>query len=116
LLTHVLLRAVEFAVAPEYDFTRSTSAQYRHSDYKVNTDPSRDGGKSTIKKWSPSSHGEVYGPLRSIRQRLDYSYHVNYSKKRQLWQDQLISVRQIRKQSLWQILPRKYDEKDGLAP
>ena len=96
--------AIEFAVAKDYDFTRSTSAQYRHPDYVVTTDRSRDGGRSGAKKWSPTSHGEVYGPLRSIRQRLDYSYHVNYSKKRQLWQDQLISnvvVRTVQQQRPW---------------
>jgi hypothetical protein len=94
-------------VAKEYDFSTSTSAQYRHPEYVVDRSSKaspRDFGRSSTKKWSAAAHGELYGPLRQIRQHLDYSYHVNYSRKRQMWQDQLVSnvcVRTAQQQRPW---------------
>ena len=95
--------AIAFSVARDYDITRSTTAQYRHPDYVIDRE-TRDGGRSSVSKWSAAAHGELFGPLRAIRRRLDYSYHVNYSQKRQLWQDQLVSnvvVRTAQQQRPW---------------
>jgi hypothetical protein len=35
-------------------------------------------------------HREFYGPYAGIRARVDYSYHTNYTKERQEWQDRAI--------------------------
>ena len=102
-----MLPQIAFSVAENFSFKASTSAQYRHPDYLI--DNTRqvwpgDVGRSSIKKWSAAAHGELYGPFRQLRQRLDYSHHVNYSRKRQMWQDQLVSnvcVRTVQQQRPW---------------
>eukprot|EP00501_MAST-03F_sp_TOSAG23-6_P002591 GSMAST32.ASY1.ANO1.2732.1 assembled CDS len=55
-----------FKVMPNYDYTKSTAVNYKSGDKTF------------------------HGDFASIRKKLDYSYHVNYCKKRQLWQDAVI--------------------------
>jgi len=56
-----------FNICRSYDYTKSTNENYGIEDE------------------------EFYGRYRSIRDTLDYSYHTNYTKKRQLWQDEVVS-------------------------
>jgi len=56
----------EFKVSPDYDYTKDTSENYKQDDLKF--------------------HGE----FKDLRSRVDYGYHNNYTKKRQLWQDGIV--------------------------
>jgi len=56
-----------FTVRKVYDYTKSTNENY--------------GMK----------HKKFWGKYVSIRESLDYDYHTNYTKKRQLWQDEVVS-------------------------
>ena len=47
-------------------------------------------GTSLTKQYDPILHGELYGDFIDIRRTIDYSWHTNYSKARQLWQDQVV--------------------------
>eukprot|EP00941_MAST-03F_sp_MAST-3F-sp1_P001119 g1119.t1 len=59
----------DFQVSPTYDYSKSTSDNYAMSD--------------------PNCM-DFYGDFVSARRKLDYDYHVNYTKERQLWQDAII--------------------------
>lgn len=55
-----------FVVAKDYDFTKSTTDNYR------------------------SQAASFSGPFADIRSSLDYSYHAHYTEARQRWQDQAV--------------------------
>jgi len=55
-----------FVTTPSYDYSKPTFENYREDNLKF------------------------HGSFRKIRELRDYGYHVNYSKERQLWQDQAI--------------------------
>mmetsp|Transcript_36464 Transcript_36464/g.65554 ORF Transcript_36464/g.65554 Transcript_36464/m.65554 type:complete len:657 (+) Transcript_36464:36-2006(+) len=55
-----------FKISDKYDYRKSTNDNYRADGLKF------------------------YGEFAEIRQGLDYSYHVNYTKERQEWQDHAI--------------------------
>ena len=63
--------ASEFRVPKRYDYNKSTSDQY-------GLDP------------DPVTGHTFYGEFKDIRADMDYSYHNNYTKDRQLWQDAVI--------------------------
>ncbi|KAJ9440964.1 hypothetical protein DIPPA_00440 [Diplonema papillatum] len=58
--------AIDWVIPPCYDYRKDTAAVYASSDHKV------------------------YGQYAEIRKKLDFIYHGNYSKERQLMQDVLI--------------------------
>lgn len=69
-----------------FDYTVPTHLAHRHPTYAA------DGreGLSSVAQYDPAVHGEVYGDFADIRKTFDYSWHVNYSRDRQLWQDTLV--------------------------
>lgn len=70
-------------VPQDYDYAVPTSEAYIHSGYLA------DGGQGTslTSTYDLRRHGEVYGEFATIRRKLDYSWHTNYSPQRQAWQD-----------------------------
>ena len=86
-------KEIKFTVPPDYDYEVATCEQYCHRDYvRENGDsPWEQDGRSSVSEWSQQEHGPLYGKYRNIRRMCDYSYHVNYSEERQLWQDQLLA-------------------------
>jgi len=56
----------EFTVSPDYDYTKDTSENYKKDDLIF------------------------HGAFKDLRSRVDYGYHNNYTKKRQLWQDEIV--------------------------
>ena len=74
-------------VPPGYDFSVPTYIAHRHEKYKGGSS----WGTSTVSKYSPDVHGSLVGEFAHIRKTLDYSWHTNYSEKRQLWQDSLVN-------------------------
>lgn len=77
---------IRFQVCGNYDFSVPTYLAYRHADYVVE----KDDGTSSSSIHDPVRHGEVYGEFADIRRGLDYSWHSNYSRERQMWQDQVV--------------------------
>jgi hypothetical protein len=61
-------RVQQFDIPADFDFSKSTNDNYANDDIT-----------------------EFVGIFSDIRETLDYSYHVNYTPKRQLWQDTVIS-------------------------
>ena len=43
------------------------------------------------RRFDKALHGTFQGPFAETRQRLDFSYHVNYSLERQRWQDAIVA-------------------------
>ena len=58
-----------FATPEGYDYTKSTNDNYR----------------------APPGDRTFFGEYQDIRATLDYSYHVNYTEQRQLWQDRAVN-------------------------
>jgi len=75
------------ATAPEnYDYEVPTYIAYRHPDYVVDTPT----GTCLTQQYDMHLHGLVHGEFAEIRRTLDYTYHTNYTLKRQEWQDQVV--------------------------
>lgn len=64
-----------YMVPPGYNFSRPTN------------DPEFNYGSTST---------DFYGPFREVRERLDFSYHGNYTRQRQLWQDTVVGSLIIR--------------------
>eukprot|EP00929_Paragymnodinium_shiwhaense_P121327 TRINITY_DN93518_c0_g1_i1.p1 TRINITY_DN93518_c0_g1~~TRINITY_DN93518_c0_g1_i1.p1 ORF type:complete len:743 (+),score=111.75 TRINITY_DN93518_c0_g1_i1:76-2304(+) len=75
------------SVAADYDFTEPTTEAYAHEDYLVEASTNR----SCFKTYDAKQHGELYGVYAGIRTKLDFTYHVNYTERRQAWQDRMVS-------------------------
>ena len=58
---------LDFEVAADYDFTKSTNDNYKESDTS-----------------------KLHGDFVEIRKHTDFSYHINYTKERQFWQDRVV--------------------------
>jgi len=65
-----------------YNFGSSDPRRIEHRSY--------DYTKSTNENYGVDEL-VFYGKYRDIRRRMDYTYHTNYTKARQLWQDAIIS-------------------------
>lgn len=75
-----------WTVAADYKYEEPTSLAYRHPDYKA-----KEGGvTSGVSAHRADLHGEVYGMFAEIRRTVDYSWHSNYTRQRQAWQDELV--------------------------
>lgn len=81
-------RDQRFNVASVYDFNKHTCNAHKHPDYKVD----KPDGTNFLNRFDPAVHGEVYGEFADIRRKFDYSWHTNYSKERQEWQDHIIDA------------------------
>jgi hypothetical protein len=75
----------EFIVSADYDCTKSTSDKYQHHTYRLgeNHEPKQ-------KEYDEKMHGKLVGDYVQIRQKLDFSWHKNFTEERQLWQDRLV--------------------------
>jgi hypothetical protein len=59
--------ASSFQIPNKYDYTKSTNDNYRNPDVT-----------------------DIHGEFTAFREMMDYSYHCNYVKERQMWQDDAI--------------------------
>jgi len=69
-----------------YDYSLPTFLAFRHPDYVVDSP----AGTSATKVYDESLHGPLYGEFTEIRRKFDYSWHTNYTRERQLWQDKIV--------------------------
>jgi hypothetical protein len=81
-----LSHTCEFSVPSTYDFKQPTSVTHRHSSYSVENE----WGTSNSKIYDETKHGALHGDFVDVRKSLDYGWHPNYTKERQLWQDVLV--------------------------
>ena len=58
-----------FSIPDRYDWNATTSENYR----------------------APPTAGRFFGKYKKVRERMDYSYHVNYVKSRQVLQDEIVT-------------------------
>ena len=93
-----LSHTCEFSVPATYDFTQPTTITHRHPSYVV----SNEWGTNESKIYDETKHGTLHGDFVDVRKTLDYSWHPNYTKERQLWQDVLVKdVAQRQSPSRW---------------
>eukprot|EP00929_Paragymnodinium_shiwhaense_P118126 TRINITY_DN8984_c0_g1_i1.p1 TRINITY_DN8984_c0_g1~~TRINITY_DN8984_c0_g1_i1.p1 ORF type:complete len:750 (+),score=129.74 TRINITY_DN8984_c0_g1_i1:99-2348(+) len=76
-------------VPSDYDFGSATTDAHCHEDYSV--DVCAEPARSPYKAYNSEYHGSLHGSLVPIRRKLDFSYHVNYTERRQLWQDRMVA-------------------------
>ncbi len=74
------------AVVQNYDYNCSTYINYRHKNYIVENK----FGTSNSKKYDRKIHGQLHGQFKQFRAEIDYSWHTNYTKERQIWQDNVV--------------------------
>lgn len=71
-------------------FLRNVVSAYNQGKVVFEVDKNYDYSKSTCDLYANSNLKDFYGPYADIRAERDYSYHVNYTRARQAWQDSLI--------------------------
>jgi hypothetical protein len=61
------------------------------NDYEFPIPPTFDYSKSTEVNYTGESN-HFYGDYKDIRQTRDYTYHRNYTRERQNWQDVILKI------------------------
>lgn len=77
---------IDFKIPDDYDYKCETYRSYCHKDYISDNK----FGTSNVKEYDLEKHGDLYGDFISIRKTIDYSWHTNYTRDRQKYQDQLV--------------------------
>jgi len=75
-----------WVVPADYRYDVPTSVAHRHPNYVARSDRET----SALGRHDVHAHGEVYGDFAHLRKELDFSYHTNYTRERQAWQDGVI--------------------------